>query len=268
VDIVLGIDSGGTWLRIAVADLAGRPLRQLRRPGGRQERGVQLAELAAEAMSAAAGSDRVRAGAGTNAYGLADAWRQARLGGAPFATMSEAVLACDPDHGRSLVVIAGTGSAAASIDGSREVLVTGARGLDRDGGCGMWLGRAGRAAAASARAGGPATVLADSLPGDDEELPYRDVAALAVKVDEACRDGDEVAAALCDTAAGHLLELVWPHDRTYRDSTIITVGSVVAPGTSVGERFRQRATHAGLTVGEHRLDLTETATRWARLSAR
>jgi len=131
MDVVLGADAGGSWLRISVADLTGRIVRASRVPAGRQEGGVDLVEIAAEALSDAAVDDVVLAGAGTNAYGLADAWRNARLGGVPFAVMFEAVIACDPTHGRTPVLIADTGSAAASIDGSREVQVTGALGVER-----------------------------------------------------------------------------------------------------------------------------------------
>jgi len=133
----------------------------------------------------------------------------------------------------------------------------------------MWLGKAARMAVSAGRAGtGPATTLVDVLPFDNEQLSYREVAAVAMAVDSACRGGDHVAAALCDEAVRCLVDLLLAHDAMFTAGPVLTVGSAVGPGSAVRDRFRCRIEKEGLTLGEHRADLSSAAVRWALLQAR
>ncbi len=263
VDVVVGIDAGGTWLRIKVADLYGRVLVEHRSVAGRAELGVPFEELAAAALTDTVAEFDVVAGAGTNAYTLADAWRRS-VRTAPFISFDEGLLACGPVHDRTTVIIAGTGSAIGTYQGTRRVRRSGATGPLTDLGCAVWIGSAARAAADAARRGtGPATSLADLIGPAVGNASYVDVAQLSKVCEAAARSGDQVASTLIDTAASDLIAMVDEHGLD--DATAVaTVGPLTSPDTLVGARL---VDHLGTALGRrtfvHHNDLSDQAVAWA-----
>jgi N-acetylglucosamine kinase-like BadF-type ATPase len=264
-DVVVGVDAGGTWLRVRVESLDGEPLDYVRIPAGRTADGVDLRHIAGELLWRLTRAHRVFAGAGTNSTGLADAWADAGIG-APFATMSEAVLACDPDHGESLVLIAGTGSAAATVIGSHEELVTGAQGISYDKGAGVWLGDQLVRANHSMREHGSSDYGWSEAIHDLRLVPDPDLgpsswrATLAPVVTGLAAAGDDAAEGICLNAAAHLVELLDGHDTSL---PLITVGSLVDPSCWMEQHIAERLSEIGIDVWTHREDLTGPALAWA-----
>jgi N-acetylglucosamine kinase-like BadF-type ATPase len=270
--VTVGIDAGGTWLRVTVGDLDGRPLRRLVAACGRKSRTTNFDDIVARAVREVVEQDRVIAAAGSNAHGLNAAWRTARMGGPPLMLMSEAVLACHPGDTSAVVLIAGTGSAAATIEYGRETLVTGACGIWNDVGGGVWIGQHALEAVKAARDGtGPATALtamfthqrrAQLLNTPHDQLPYRDVGMLARLVTTAAHNGDQVARDICEQAATQLTSLLDGHDLAgHAHGQVLTVGSVASPTTMVGQALA-RQLPKGVTT-KHVGDLDQAAVRWA-----
>ena len=263
--VVVGIDSGGTWLRVVAYDLQGHPVRRVTERGGRAEAGVDLIGIAVPVFTECLHGLRVLAAAATNAVNIQDAWRAARVGGPPLTTMSEAVLAAVPTAASAVVVIAGTGSAAATVLGGCELLVTGGKGDAAETGCGTWLGRQAALAVRDGRLADPwATQITETVKQFQIDVGSPKVAGLAPVVTAAAAAGDQWALSVCEQAAQDLAALLDVHDvNRFAPTGIVTVGSVISPSTPVGVMFQAHATRRGVTVAQHLPDLTGRAVEWA-----
>ena len=263
-DVVLGIDAGGTWMRLVTASMDGVIKERVVARCGRAELGAPVAETLSGLAKRLSPESRIVAAAGTNARGLASGWREAGIW-APYTMLSEAMMPLDPAGKSGVVLIAGTGSAAATVVRGAVTLVTGARGLDHDTGCAHSLAAASRDAVYAARSKkGPATELADMWPDNDalSMLHGTDLAALALDVDTAAKAGDGVANELCQATAVELVELILPHAAPEMDPVIL-VGSVASPTASVGAILENKMREHDIPIGHHLPDLTGQAIKWA-----
>lgn len=196
MDLVIGVDAGGTTTRCLLTDLAGRHLGEGRAPGLNQrssggDAAGHLVTAITEALAERPPS-AVRAGvlaiAGAGQAGLTTArdeveraWRMLGLGGAPqvvpdvVATFAAGTL---EDAGCALV--AGTGAIAAAV--RADEIVARADGLGwllGDVGSAVWLGREGVSAALAAMDGrGPETTLVDSVLATLDAATAQDVIAV------------------------------------------------------------------------------------------
>lgn len=272
--LVLGLDVGGTASRAVVTDTAGRELGRGRAGGGNPVTvGPRRAavQVAAAARAALAGLDpaRVRAAvmgiAGANAVDSAeagaafqDAWDALGLRCAvrPVGDVVVA-FAAGADEPSGTVLIAGTGAAAAQIDGDRETRVGDGLGwLLGDRGSGFWIGREAAALTAEAlQSGSPPTPLtravaaavtgaetatADAFAGVVYRDPAVGLAALAPVVDRCAAAGDRAALAVLDRAAGHLARTVLAVRAEEERGPIVLAGSVLRECRSVRQGVRSR----------------------------
>ncbi|GAA4212122.1 N-acetylglucosamine kinase [Actinocatenispora rupis] len=269
---VLGLDMGGTATRAVLATTSGTIL-----GSGRAGPGNPFAHPPEQAADALRSSVRealgdhdpatVRLGvvglAGGNSLAVPAvaetfdrAWRDTGLR-CPMRVVGDTDVAyaagtADPD---GAVLIAGTGASAARIAAHRTARAAGGYGwLLGDDGAGYWLGReAVRALLAVTDGVRPPGVLTELVaahlaidpahPGTDTERviaavdhahPVR-LARLAPLVSEAATAGDAVAADIVTRAAGHLCALV---AGAYAGGPVVLSGSVVAPGTPIGDAVR------------------------------
>jgi len=271
-DLVIGIDSGGTTTRAALAERSGRVLGFGGAGSGnlRDAGATTLAARIDEATHAAfdaAGFARglVRAGfLGIAGCSTEDDQRAVRAGVKPLDLAPPGSLTIDHDlrtaHAGAfldepgMVLIAGTGSCCYGRTSSGDEHRAGGWGsrLD-DGGSATWLGL--RAVAAWCRAvdgRGAASGLCDSLPEHLGVRSPRDAVALleapdsrarlsslAPFVTRAAAEGDAVALAIVERGASELAEMVVAvHDALARDGSDVPhalspVGGVFAAGPIV-----------------------------------
>lgn len=227
--LLLGIDAGGTTVRVVLADAAGQ-IAGAGQSGGANPVALPFAEVAAHVSAAVqgalAGRDLARAGlavlgvAGISRLGPGMAARLRRASGlrCPVHLVADPVVAftAGTAEPRGTVLVAGTGTIAATIDEGRMVRrVDGNGWLAGDDGSGFWLGReAVRAVLAQLDGRGPPTRLRrpvfsaltgrDRLPSGTEQQrellagavydgpPVR-LATLAPLVSAAAEAGDRVA---------------------------------------------------------------------------
>ncbi|MFD3442400.1 N-acetylglucosamine kinase [Streptomyces sp. NPDC058685] len=237
---VLGVDSGGSGLRVALADVSA-PRRAeslasrepVRTGGSGIDAGHLLEQLLpmARALLDRAGGGEVSAVA-IGAAGMGTLGGQLRaelpaalgesLGVGRLALAADAVTAYAGALGQrpGAVVAAGTGLIALGTDLSAWRRADGWGHLLGDSGGGAWIGRAGLDAALRAhdgRRGGSAALLAamESAFGPAQELPAAlyprtdrpaVLASFAPEVARCAADGDEVAADILVRAAGHIAE--------------------------------------------------------------
>ncbi|KRV48258.1 ATPase [Wenjunlia vitaminophila] len=238
---VLGVDSGGSGVRLALADRGDGPGATLRRevpvPISTSGAGIDAAGLlavvlpAARELLAAAGARTVSAVA-VGAAGMATLGDdlRTRLPGAFTEAFGArwVVLAADAvtayagalgDH-PGAVVAAGTGLIALGTDLSGWRRVDGWGHLLGDCGGGAWIGRAGLEAALRAHDGrrGGSTALLEAARaqfGDPQDLPGQlypradrpaVLASFAPRVADRARDGDPVASAIIQRAGGHIAD--------------------------------------------------------------
>jgi N-acetylglucosamine kinase-like BadF-type ATPase len=251
-DYVLALDAGGTWLRVAAAELVPHAdsvvVAERRVLCGRADQDADVVAVVAETLDdvlTELGRVRVAAGVGCNGLRVADGWTASRAGAAPFMAMSEATLALHPDDPSGTVLIAGTGAAAATVIDGVEIYVDGA--LHGVPGCGQWIGE-------------------QALGGTAEScgLLPREVAAIATGIIRAAGDGDAKAQAIVDRAGEALLAMVDTH-LTRLDSPvteITLVGSLTDPAHALGTLIGDGLGSRGMTT-VHVPDLVVPAVRWA-----
>jgi N-acetylglucosamine kinase-like BadF-type ATPase len=154
---------------------------------------------------------------------------------------------------RGTVLIAGTGAAAARVDGFEEVRVADGLGwLLGDLGSGFWLGR--KAASVTAKAlslrtkGFLIEAISSAIGESDPDgfviavhaRPPRELAALAPIVSEAALAGDPLALSIVDEAAGHLVTTVGEIRAPGETEPIVLSGSVLAHSEPIRSRVAKR----------------------------
>ncbi|SDC95186.1 N-acetylglucosamine kinase [Glycomyces harbinensis] len=272
--LVLGLDVGGTSSRAVVATTDGEVIGRGEAGGGNPLAAppdLAAAEVAAALRDALAGTDPALVGAavlslaGVGGFGDRDTalafqrvWDAAGLRCEVRAVGdAQVAYASGTDAPRGTVLIAGTGAAAARIDGDRIALVGDGLGwLLGDRGSGFWIGR--RAAADTAlrlQSDGPSTLLtelvvravtggpdatADGFVTAVHRRPPRTLDRLAPLVTEAALAGDDHAAAILDEAAGHLATAVAAVRETGETDPIVLSGSVLRHCGPVREGVRAR----------------------------
>ncbi|MFE5965187.1 N-acetylglucosamine kinase [Streptomyces sp. NPDC056463] len=277
---VLGIDAGGTRTRARLADAAtgavlgegvggaGNALSvasgELVRNLVRALRGAVSGGRSGAVVSVVAGFAGGGPGGGAEKAGSALAAALSGVGAAParVEVVGDADIAFASGPGvpaDGLVLIAGTGAAAARMERRRAVRAADGDGwLLGDAGSGFWLGReALRAVLRSLDGRGPATNLAGAVGevcgGLTKEAvvgygftghPVR-LAALSPLVVEAERTGDEVAGALLDRAAEELAATVGALAPCPGEPLVVT-GGLLGPGGPLLPRFAERVGAAGL----------------------
>jgi N-acetylglucosamine kinase-like BadF-type ATPase len=228
VDLVIGVDAGGTTTRVTVADAAGRVVGTARTAGINQNSsgGDRVAALASALSTATADVDRsaVRrgvlavAGAGEAGYAAAVAeasrsWARAGLPGEPAVVPDVlATFAAGTAEGDGRVLVAGTGAIAAAVEAGRIARRADGYGwLLGDHGSAVWLAREGLTAALAAIDGRARptmlrTRLLEALLGHGRPYEPQDVVAavyaepparigaVAPVVTACASEGDEVAA--------------------------------------------------------------------------
>lgn len=272
--LVVGIDGGGTAVRVVVADLAGRIVAEARgggiNPNSGGEPGPVLRQVLADALdqSPAGTRDAVVGGvAGLAGYltspdvletAAQSAWTEAGLS-TQLRVVSDLVVAFwsgfstgAAPRGRSgRVLIAGTGAVAAAIHGSEVGAVCDGYGyLLGDRGAGVWLGQqAVRAGLDGASGRGPKTMLTDlvlsgrssaEVIADVYRKPPRDLGGYAPLIDRAVELGDEVATLIAAEAAEELFATASAVGDTPSDGApLVLVGSIAAGANPVGVRLRE-----------------------------
>ena len=262
MDLVVGVDAGGTSSRAVVASLAGDVLgRGGAGPGNPVTAGTAPAAAAvAAAVRAALGPlepERVVAAAlgiaGTSMFtdpAVRTAFRHAWHGlglSCPMAVVGDVVTAfaggSAAQTGR--VLIAGTGAIAARVAGRSVVSTVDGHGwLLGDEGSGRWIGlQALRSAVrhwssplATAVAGQVGASSADDLIRWAQELPLARIDALAPLVCAAARAGDPRAGAIVRDAARHLVADVDALGGD--DGPVVLAGGLLAADTPVRDAVR------------------------------
>jgi len=181
VDLVIGVDAGGTSTRCLVADREGRPLGVGAADGlNQRSSGGDPVDRLTKAISEALGEHdpaAVRAGvlgvAGAGAAGIdvarehaGEAWRRLGLGGEVEVVPDlVAAFAAGTPEPSGVVLVAGTGAGAAAIaDRALARQADGAGWLLGDIGSAVWLAREALVAVVAALDGrGPATALTEPL---------------------------------------------------------------------------------------------------------
>lgn len=286
--LVLGIDGGGTSVRVALADPDGRVLASAKGPGINPNSGgdpesaltttiaAALAELesgsAADITCGVAGL----AGAlsrGTTLQAALDTACNVNGVTAPVDLVSDLVVAFwsglpkarQQANVSGSVLIAGTGAVAAEIVGSCVTALSDGYGpLLGDRGAGVWLGKQAVRAALDGESGrGPKTVLSELvLRGSDRadflaELyakPSKEVGQYAPAVDAAYDQGDPVATAIVEQAITELtltlatLPSQSEGPRGVLEAITVLVGSVAAGDNPVGTGLRRRLRESGRQV--------------------
>ncbi|WP_035696947.1 N-acetylglucosamine kinase [Glycomyces tenuis] len=283
--LVLGLDVGGTASRAVVTDLRGRVVGRGRAGGGNPITvgPEKAAEHVAEAVRAAlAELDPARVGAavmgiaGTSDFGHAatgsafqNAWDAIGLR-CEVRPVGDVVVAfaAGTDEPSGTVLIAGTGAAAARIDGEREVRVRDGLGwLLGDRGSGFWIGReaaAGTAEALQSEAPTPLTTAivkavtgtdaatADEFAGEVYRRPALRLAELAPLVDRCAQGGDRLAVTILDRASDHLARSALAVHAPGQRDPIVLSGSVLRECELIRQGVRSRLTaalpHTGISL--------------------
>ncbi|MFF9911129.1 N-acetylglucosamine kinase [Streptomyces sp. NPDC013457] len=277
---VLGIDAGGTRTRARLADAgtgavlgegvggAGNVLSvasaDLVRNLARAVRGAVPRGGAGAVVSVVAGFAGGGPGGGVEKAGSALAAALSGVGVAPdrVEVVGDADIAFASGPGApadGLVLIAGTGAAAARVERRRVVRTADGDGwLLGDAGSGYWLGReALRAVLRSLDGRGPATSLTEAVGEVCGALtkeavvgygfgghPVR-LAALSPLVVEAARTGDATAGSLLDRAADELASTIGALAPCPGEPLVVT-GGLLGPGGPLLPRFAERVEAAGL----------------------
>lgn len=283
VDLLLGLDGGGSKTLALLADATGRVLgRGTAGSSNYQNIGAEAAWAALDGAIAAAFADAGRpvGPLGAVCLGLAgvdrpedrmlfEGWAAGRFGGAPtvIANDAEIVLAAGTPDGWGVAVISGTGSIVFGRHPSGKMARAGGWGhVLGDEGSGYAIGRAALRAVMWAFDGrGPATSLTQAVlthwalaaPTDlvgriyREEVRATDIAALARLVDAAAGAGDAVACAILRDAGRDLAitaEAVVRRLTLPAPTPCALAGGVVIHGSQARAAFLAAAAARGLAL--------------------
>ncbi|MCO8274326.1 ATPase [Actinoplanes sp. TRM 88003] len=287
MDLVVGVDAGGTSTRAVVATAAGSIVgRGAAGPGNPLTVGFEAAAGAmGTALREALGSvapSRVARGvlgiAGTSclasAEGLApyeNAWKSLGLTG-PMVVVGDVVtaFAAGTPASAGAVLIAGTGAIAAEVDGERVVRTVDGNGwLLGDFGSGRWIGlealriavRRWSSPFAAAVAAQVGAVSSDALVAWAQHLPFAEIDALAPLVCARARDADPLARAITSSAAEKLVRSL---DELATDGPVVLAGSLLTHHTPVRDEVRSLLRARGVET----FTSTDPAAGAARLAAR
>jgi glucosamine kinase len=269
MDLVVGVDAGGTASRAVVATVAGQVIGRGRAgPGNPFAAGPAAALAIADALRAALVghdpatiTDGVLGLAGTGACvdpaitaALGRAWASTGLTCA-YEVVGDAVTAFAAGTGEpsGAVLIAGTGAVAAEI--KDHAIVRTADGLGwllGDEGSGHWLGmRALRSAVRSWPSPFAAAIAARTGAADRDQLiswaqglPHARIAALAPVVCESAQAGDPDATAIVTDAAAHLTATL---DAVATGGPIVLAGSLLTADTPVRDALLSALLKRGVT---------------------
>ncbi|WP_250009206.1 N-acetylglucosamine kinase [Actinoplanes sp. M2I2] len=274
MDLVVGVDAGGTATRAVVTTLSGEVL-------GRGSAGVGNPltvgfRAAADAMEGAlraalgtlppadvvqgvlgiAGTSCLTGGAGLRAY--EKVWEGLGLA-APMDVVGDVVTAFASGSAEpsGIVLIAGTGAIAAQVEGLTVVHTVDGHGwLLGDAGSGRWIGLAALrsavrqwsspfAASIATRVG---AVSPEALVAWAQHLPFTEIDALAPLVCELARNADPQARAITSSAA---TELIRSLDDLAAPGPVVLAGSLLTQDTPVREEVRSilRARDVGTSTG-------------------
>lgn len=260
MELVLGIDAGGTASRALVTTVEGTRVGYGRAGAGNPVAvtpEVARANVGQAIAAALSDVDRSRIGAAVmGAAGLAGSNIFEKLLPSlgldcPQRVVGDVVVAfaAGTTAPRGTVLIAGTGAVAAQVDGFDEVRVADGLGwLLGDLGSAFWLGR--KAASVTAKAlslrtkGKLIEAISDAIGETDPDgfvvavhaRPPRDLAALAPIVSEAALAGDPLALSIVDEAAGHLIATAGEVRAPGDTEPIVLSGSVLAHSAPIRSR--------------------------------
>ncbi|WP_350258028.1 N-acetylglucosamine kinase [Scrofimicrobium sp. R131] len=280
MDLVVGMDGGGTTLRVAIADLEGNQLAEATGPGINPNSGGDPGRSFDETLGwalAAAPTGRIVGGvAGLAGFitngpaltrALESAWRRHGLT-SPVRAVSDLVVAFWSGEARpaGTVLIAGTGAIAGLVSGAELGATSDGYGyLLGDRGGGVWLGRAAVRAALDGHSGrGPATLLTKLVLRDETACELiasvyaaspKELGKYARFVDQAYHLGDPVAAEIVDEAVSELVRTVESLPGA-DGGPLVLVGSVATGDHPVAAGLRSRLQELGWTVSEGNSGLT------------
>lgn len=303
MDLVVGVDAGGSTTRAVVVDTGDTVVGAATAPAGNAasvapavlaERlagclreclaGVELARVSA----LGAGVAGFKATGGAAARVVEGAARAAGLT-CPVRVYSdlETAYAAGSDQPDGVVLIAGTGASAARVAGFRaQAMADGAGWLLGDEGGGFWIARRAIQRSLEAIDGrGPATVLlpalAEGLLGPSALQAERppagaavvaaamsghpvQLAALAPRVFAVADAGDEVARGIVDDAARRLVRTVAAL-RPQAGEPLVLAGGLLGPGGPLSEPVRRLLSEHGWTSATAVADGSLGAVRLARI---
>ncbi len=278
--LIVGIDGGGTSVRVAIADLEGSVIAEAVGPGINPNSGGDpkaIGETLKRALSMAPESAPGRIVGGV--AGLAgflsnpepllaatrEAWSDCGLAG-ESKVVSDLVVAFwsgvawveEPGEQTSggAVLIGGTGAVAALIEGAEQIALADGYGyLLGDRGAGVWLGiEVVRAALDGSSGRGPQTLLTDLvLHGRDRtqviaqiygQAP-REIGSYAKLIASAFQAGDAVAISIVNRAVSELIDTIDSLPQTDTAQPLVLVGGVAAGDNPVGEGLRHRLQESG-----------------------
>ncbi|WP_250029399.1 N-acetylglucosamine kinase [Paractinoplanes maris] len=286
MDLVVGVDAGGTSTRAVVTTLDGRPLgRGSAGPGNPLTVGFEAAaDAMGSALRDALGSlppARVARGvlgiAGTSCLTAYDGPAYTKIWNVlglrcPMVVVGDVVtaFAAGSSSPSGAVLIAGTGAIAAQVSGESVVRTVDGNGwLLGDCGSGRWIGLAALRSAvsqwstpfAAAIAGQVGAPSADALVAWAQRLPFAEIDALTPLVCSLARDADPVARPIISAAAAALVHSL---DELHTDGPIVLAGSLLSQDTPVRDEVHTilQARHIKTTTG------ADPAAGAARLAAR
>ena len=268
--LFIGLDAGGTGTRAIAATASGEIIGRGAAEGANAwSSGTSPAAVISSAVREALGAHAASSVAGgviavaggvssvpAKAAAVVRAWYDLGITVEPRLVPDVvAAYAAGTTRPRGVVLAAGTGAVAASIDDGQLVRRAGGRGwLVGDEGSAVWLGVEGaRAALLALDARGPATSLVAAV-SDALEVSRADVATgitdavysgspaelghLAPVVVAAAEAGDAVAGSLLETAVEHLVDTLVAAAGDASPAVIVLAGSLLTRVPAVGEPVR------------------------------
>lgn len=274
MSLVMGIDGGGSTVRVVITDATLAARGQATGPTANpsaagRARAAEVIQTAMRAALAAAGCEAEQIAAvgigvaGAAATHAADWLRQTVAGvlpGALIVPSSDYEIALTGGRGarEGVLVLAGTGSLVYGVNAAGEARLVGGWGyLLGDQGSGYWLGLHGlRVVIAAAEGLGPQTALSEALLAAlkletpralipwlyrRDAPPIREVAALAPLVLDAARAGDEMAVAIVTGGAAYLAAACKAVQQQLglAMTQLVCTGSLLTTPNPLSEQLRQ-----------------------------